>query len=252
MKLALFVAALDTYLEADQGRDYCPNGLQVEGRAEVQRVALGVSASAAFLERAAEWEADAAVVHHGLFWQEPREVRLVRALGRRVSLLVRAQMSLLAYHLPLDRHLEVGNNAVLARRLGAGAIDPAFPIDGLPVGVVARLPEPVALGALAMRIAQAVGRDPLVIAGGPAEIQRIGIVTGGAPRILDEAIRLGLDLFLTGESTEHVVHLAREEGIHFVAAGHHATERFGVQALGEYIGKVLGLETRYFEIGNPA
>lgn len=249
--LADLAAYIDAYLEIRAVRDYGPNGLQVEGRPEVRRVALGVSACLDLLREAKAWGADAAIVHHGLFWRGQGEMRVVRALRGRLGLLLGADISLLAYHLPLDRHPEVGNNAVLARRLGAEVIDSAFEHEGVPIGVVAALDDPLPATEVAARAAKLLDRKPLLIAAGDRPVRRFGVVTGGAPSYLDEAARRGLDLFLTGEPSEAVVHLAREEGVHFLAAGHHATERFGVQALGAHIAERFGIETRYLEVDNP-
>ncbi len=242
---------LEHYLAVGEARDYGPNGLQVEGRAGIARLATGVTASLALLERAVAWGADAILVHHGLFWRSPGETRVERSLRARLAVLLRNDVNLLAYHLPLDRHLVVGNNAVLARRLGAGGLEPAFESDGVPVGVIAHFDEAVPAGEFFRRIAAVTGRDPLVVADGPERVGRAGIVTGGAPKYVDEAARRGLDAFVTGEPSEPAVHLAREERIHFVAAGHHATERFGVQALGDHLAERFGLEVRYVEVSNP-
>ncbi|MDQ7006642.1 MAG: Nif3-like dinuclear metal center hexameric protein [Acidobacteriota bacterium] len=242
---------LETYLEPGAVQDYCPNGLQVEGRESIQRLAVGVTACQALIEAAAAWRADALLVHHGIFWNSARGVRVERSLRRRLEGLLRAEINLLAYHLPLDRHPEVGNNAVLARRLGAVDVEPAFPSGGVPVGLACRLAQNVDAAEFFGRIARATGRDPLVVDGGPARLRSFGVVTGADPRSAETAARMGLDLFLTGESSEAMVHLAREEGLHFVAAGHHATERFGVQALGEHLARRFGLEQRFIEIGSP-
>ncbi len=242
---------LDQYLAVREVRDYGPNGLQVEGVPEIRRIALGVTSSLALLERAAAWEADAVLVHHGLFWRGSGEMRVERSLRGRLRLLLLREMNLLAYHLPLDRHPEVGNNAVLARHLGAEVEAPAFDHDGVPIGLVVRWPAPLAAGELFRRVAAVTARDPLVVADGPALVARAGLVTGGAARYVEDALRMGLDAFVTGEPSEPAVHLAREERIHFVAAGHHATERFGVQALGEHLAQRFGVETRFFEIANP-
>ena len=249
--LADLLAHLDDFLDVSAVRDYGPNGLQVEGRPEVRKVALGVSAARDLLQQAAAWGADAAIVHHGIFWRGQGEMRVERALRARLKLLLDAEMSLLAYHLPLDRHPLVGNNAVLARRLGAEVVDAAFEHEGVPIGVVAEFAAPVTLGGIAARIDAALRRAPLVIEAGERPVRRFGIVSGGAPKYLEEAARRGLDLFLTGEPSEAAVHQAREEGIHFVAAGHHATERFGVQALGAHLVERFGVEARYFELDNP-
>jgi len=245
-------AYLDEYLAAGEVRDYGPNGLQVEGRAEIARVAVGVTASLAFLEQAAEWGADAALVHHGLFWRGAGEMRIERWLRRRLALLLAREINLFAYHLPLDRHPEVGNNAVLARELGTSVSGPAFAIDGAPIGLLARFERPVPAPEFFARIAAATQREPLVIAAGPARIATVGLVTGGAPRFVEDAARLGADAFVTGEVSEAAVHVAREESIHLVAAGHHATERFGVRALGEHLARRFALEVRFIDIDNPA
>jgi dinuclear metal center YbgI/SA1388 family protein len=251
MDLRELTRHLDELLDPQRMRDYGPNGLQVEGLRPVRRVATGVTASRALLERARDWEADAVVVHHGLFWRSPGTLRVERSLRQRLALLLDAGIALLAYHLPLDRHPELGNNAVLARRLGAEEVEPAFEMEGEPIGLAATLPEPVPVGAFVARIAGTVSREPLVVGGGPPTVRRVGVVTGGAARQVEEAVRRGLDLFLTGEPSEPAVHLAREEGIHFVAAGHHATERFGVQAIADHLQRTLDLETRYIEVQNP-
>ncbi|MFN7966145.1 MAG: Nif3-like dinuclear metal center hexameric protein [Acidobacteriota bacterium] len=242
---------LDRYLAAHEGRDYGPNGLQVEGRDGVSRVALGVTASLAFIEQAVAWNADVAIVHHGLFWRGAGELRVERSLRARLKALLSNDLTLLAYHLPLDRHPEVGNNAVLARRLGATQLEPAFSYEGLPVGVIARFDASLPVRELVQRIADVTAREPLTIAAGPEQVQRIGIVTGGAANLVQDAARMGLELFLTGEPSEPAVHIAREERIHFVAAGHHATETFGVQAVGEHLAQRFGIEARFIDVPNP-
>lgn len=245
------VAYLDTLLSAHEGRDHGPNGLQVEGGEAIDRVLLGVTASLALIEKAVAWDADALVVHHGLFWRGAGELRVERALKRRLALLLAHDINLLAYHLPLDRHPEVGNNAVLARQLGATQLEPAFSYEGLAIGVRGLFDPPLAATALFARISGLLEREPLIEAGGPQLVRTIGIVTGGAPRLVEDAVRMGLDLFLTGEANESAVHVAREERIHFVAAGHHATERGGVQALAAKLRERFGIETRFVDLGNP-
>jgi dinuclear metal center YbgI/SA1388 family protein len=246
------VRALDSLLDVDGWNDACPNGLQVEGCPEVRRIAVGVTACQELLERAAEWGADAVLVHHGIFWKSADGVRVRRSLKARLSLLLAQDISLLAYHLPLDGHEQFGNNAVLAQALGAVETEPAFELAGRPVGVSGRLAEPQSLETFVARLTGVLeGREPLVVGAGPQEIQRFGLVTGRSPRSIEEAVARGLDLFITGEPAEEVVHLAREEGIHFVAAGHHATERFGVRALAEHLESHFGVETRFFEVPNP-
>jgi dinuclear metal center YbgI/SA1388 family protein len=245
------VGYLDQYLGARLGSDYCPNGQQIEGDRAIQKLAVGVTASLEFLKQAGSWGADAALVHHGLFWRSAGEMRIERSLRLRIKTVLDHGYTLLAYHLPLDRHLEVGNNAVLARALGATQLEPAFLADGLPVGVIARFEPGRKLDQLVAAITHVTQRTPLVEAAGPDSIGCVGIVTGAAPRLLEDAVRLGCQMFITGEPSEAAIHLAREERIHFVAAGHHATERFGVKALGDHLGQKFGLEIRYFEVPNP-
>ncbi len=240
---------LDDYLSAHEIRDYCPNGLQVEGKQEITKLALGVTASLQFLQEATVWGAEAAVVHHGLFWGG--EVRVERSLRARLGTLIQNNMSLFAYHLPLDRHPQVGNNVELAKRLGAASSEPAFELKGKTVGIVARYAPAIPVAELMQRVQTLTNRAPLLIQGGPDTITTLGMCTGAAPEFLREASKLGLDAYLTGEPSEFANHHALEEGIHFIAAGHHATERYGVQALGEHVAAELGIEVRYFEIDNP-
>ena len=234
-------------LEVGRFRDYCPNGLQVEGRPEVRRLVTGVSASLDLLQRAVAADADAVLVHHGYFWknEDPRVVGVKRA---RLELLLRHGISLLAYHLPLDAHPEFGNNAQLAGRLG-------FDIDGWfgdqNVGCHGVLPQVESAAALADRVAAVLGRTPLMLGDPDREIRRIAWCSGAAQGYLEDAVRLGADAYLTGEVSEQTFHLARETGVVFLAAGHHATERYGVQALGEHLAARFGLEHSFVDQDNP-
>ncbi len=235
------------FLKIKQFRDYCPNGLQVEGRAEVNKVVSGVTASLDLIDAAIEREADVLLVHHGYFWKG--EDSVVQGMKRRrLKRLLENDVSLVAYHLPLDAHAEIGNNACLG-----GLLDFVVerPLNREGVGLVGSLPEPVNITALAHRIANALGREPLVIASGPEEIRRVGWCTGAAQSYLPQAVELGLDAFITGEISEQTVHVARESGIHFIAAGHHATERYGVMALGELWAEEFGVEHEFVDIDNP-
>ncbi len=245
------VEYLDRYLAVGDVQDDCPNGLQVEGKTSIHRLAVGVTACQALLSRARRWGADAVLVHHGIFWNSKEGTRIERSLRQRLMILLDEKMSLLAYHLPLDCHPEVGNNAILAQQLGASKVEQAFPHRGTAIGLRCELPEAISADSFFARVARVTGRDPLVIPGGETKIMTFGIVTGRAPNSAVEAVRLGLDAFLTGEGSEPVVHLAREEGLHFIAAGHHATERFGVQALGDHLAKRFKLELSFLDIGNP-
>lgn len=241
---------LDEYLEATATADYAPNGLQVEGRAEIRKIVTGVSACSELFERARDAGADAVLVHHGIFWRgAPRVLTGIQL--RRVKLLVENELNLLAYHLPLDRHPVVGNNAVAARRLGLGALEPFAEHEGRPIGFRGRLARPEPLSRFVERCAEVFGQQPLVYADGPDPLTSVAIVSGSAERSFFEAIDLGVDLFLTGEVSEWVMHTAREAGRHFVSAGHYPTERLGVQALGDHLAERFGLEVEFVDLPNP-
>lgn len=245
------IAWLDRHLRIDGVRDYGPNGLQVEGSQNVQKVATGVTSNLAFIEAAAAWGADLVVVHHGIFW-DGGAVRLVGAHGRRVRALVDARISLAAYHLPLDAHPEVGNAAQLAARLDLGGLEPAFEHRGIPVGTIGTFTPPLARDAFIERVRERVNPDALVFPHGPDPVERVGLVTGGAARDVQGAIDAGCDAYLTGEAGEYSQATAEEEGITFVAAGHHRTERFGPQALGRALAAAFdGLEVKFIDVDNP-
>lgn len=246
------IAFLEALLEPERWTDYCPNGLQVPGPDEVQYVVTGVSAHLELFERAAERGADLVLAHHGLFWKgEPLGIDAVRK--RRLQLLFDSGIALAAYHLPLDGHPEHGNNARLAAELGAESWAPAFPHGGAPIGVVASFgPEGIAPDELLARVQRVTLReDVLALLHGPGRVRRIGICSGAAADDLPAAVELGLDAFLTGEPAERCAAIAREHGIHFLAAGHHATERLGVQRLGELLASELGLRHEFVEVPNP-
>jgi len=244
------VADLDAYLRVDEGSDYGPNGLQIEGRREIRKVVTGVSACQELFDRAVAAGADAIVVHHGVFWDwAPRQ--LTGMQFRRVATLIRADVNLLGYHLPLDRHEEVGNNAVAARAFGLADLEPFGLYEGLPVGFSGRFPEPVPAAELALRAERIYGQRPLVFAGGPDPVGSLGIISGGAQKELYQAIDAGLDAYLTGEVSEWVMNVARESGIHYLAAGHYATERLGPKALGEWIAERYGVEVEFIDVPNP-
>ncbi|MBL8360159.1 MAG: Nif3-like dinuclear metal center hexameric protein [Rubrivivax sp.] len=240
-------SCLHELLQPQSFKDYGPNGLQVEGRAEVRRLASGVTASRACIEAAADWGADALLVHHGLFWRG-HDGRLTGWLKERVALLMRHEINLYAYHLPLDAHAELGNNAQLGARLGLVA-DARFGEQSLGfVGVVAD----ASLDALSARVRSVLGRAPLVVPGDGRELRRVAWCTGGAQGHFEEAIAAGADAYLTGEISEPQAHLARETGVAFLACGHHATERYGAPAVAAHVAGRLGLEHRHFDIDNPA
>jgi dinuclear metal center YbgI/SA1388 family protein len=238
---------LDGLLEVSRFRDYCPNGLQVEGRGEIRRIVSGVTASLDLIQAALTEGADAVVVHHGYFWKGD-DPCLTGARRARIALLVVHELNLFAYHLPLDAHAELGNNAQLGKRLG---LVEAGRFADQEIGVYGNLGAPMRLDAFALHVKHRLGREPLVIGDPAREIRDIAWCTGAAQGFFEEAIKLGPDAYLSGEISEQQVHLARESGMAFVAAGHHATEKYGVQALGEHLAARFGLEHRFIDIPNP-
>jgi dinuclear metal center YbgI/SA1388 family protein len=250
VELDQLVHYLDRLLDASRGNDVCANGLQVEGTRPIRRLVTGVSACRELFVEARQREADAVLVHHGIFWRGDVPT-LTGVQYRRVAELVHGGIGLLAYHLPLDRHPELGNNAVAARALGLDELAPFGALDGEEWGFRGRFAEPLEMDELSRRCRELFGQEPLVFAHGPAEITAVGMVSGGAQRVLSQAIGNGLDAFITGEVSEWVMNLSREAGIHFIAAGHYATERLGVLALGEHLAEHLGLEVEFVDIPNP-
>ncbi len=253
--LKALVSHLDALLESPRYADYGPNGLQVEGRSTIRRVVVGVTACLELIEKAAKLGADAIIVHHGILWGGTPT--LTGSFGRRVRTLMRHDMSLIAYHLPLDAHLELGNGASLARRLGVKDLLPFGIHKGMAVGVRGVISpdasgSPVTAASFAARITSTLGVLPLVYPYGPAELRTIGIVTGGADRDIEQAVAAGLDAFLTGEVSEPTLHTAREDGIHFFSAGHHATERYGVQSLATHLEATFGIQCHWVDVPNPA
>lgn len=237
-------------LQIDRFKDYCPNGLQVEGKPEVRKIVSGVTACQALLDRAIEANADLLLVHHGYFWKGESEP-LVGIKGKRIRTLVKHDMSLLAYHLPLDAHPELGNNAQLAHLLGIkieGGLDPN---SDLSVGNVGSLPSPMSAEQFSQHVSLVLNRKAELISGGDRSIQRVAWCTGAAERMIDKAFELGADVFISGEISEPVVHFAREAGIHYLAAGHHATERYGARALGHHLSERFDLIHEFIDIDNP-
>jgi dinuclear metal center YbgI/SA1388 family protein len=244
------VRDLDRLLEPERFTDYGPNGLQVPGADAVTAVATGVSAQLELFERARAEGAELVLVHHGLFWGTPGPID--DSLARRLRVLLAADISLLAYHLPLDAHAEVGNNALLARALEAELLAPFAPHRGTPIGFLAELPgDGLPIGELLARIERVTARVPLAFDFGPPLVRRLGIVSGGGANHLADAIAAGADAFLTGEPAERVMAEAREAGVHFIAAGHYATETFGVARLGERLSERFGVRHVFVDIPNP-
>ncbi|MBU3693950.1 MAG: Nif3-like dinuclear metal center hexameric protein [Rhodocyclaceae bacterium] len=247
MALLDLVAHLDALLEPERFRDYAPNGLQVEGRATVRRLVTGVTACQALLDAAVAVGADAVLVHHGYFWRnEP--ATLTGLKRKRIATLVGNDISLLAYHLPLDAHPLVGNNAGLGRAMGVAAS--AF-FGEQQLGCAGELAAPVSAGELAASLGHALGREALLLGVPQTTVRRVGWCTGGAQGYFGEAIAAGVDAFVTGEVSEQCEHLARESGVAFIAAGHHATERFGVQSLAAHLADGFGLDCRFIDVPNP-
>jgi len=244
------VSHLDELLEAPGFPDYGPNGLQVPGRQEVRRVATGVSANRMLIDAAIEWQADLLLVHHGLFWSRKAQA-IDKVMAGRLRPLFVHDVSLVAYHLPLDAHLEIGNNALLARTLGLEEIAPFSEHMGRTIGVQGRFPgDGIEPQELERRLAEHC-QPPIAFLHGPERVRSVGIVAGSAPDDLHAAAAAGLDAFITGEPAERSQGAAHEEGIHFYAAGHHATERSGVIRLGELLAQRFGVEHRFIDVANP-
>jgi dinuclear metal center YbgI/SA1388 family protein len=241
----------DAVLDCASFDDYGPNGLQVPGRDEVSMVATGVSANLETLERAVEAGAELVITHHGLLWGDELSPLSV-PMAARLRALLCADVSLAAYHLPLDAHPEIGNNALLRDALGLDPDDRPFGrAKGSAVGLIGRASDPIDIGELRRRLSEAVGQEPLVFDAGPDRISAVGIVTGSGGFALHEAGPLGLDALVTGEPSEPVMGEAREYGVHFLAGGHYATETFGVRRLGELIAERFSIEHRFIDVPNP-
>jgi dinuclear metal center YbgI/SA1388 family protein len=242
---------LDRLLEPARFDDYCPNGLQVPGPATVTSVATGVSANVELFEFAAAERAELLIVHHGLFWG-PSPGPVDALLKRRLQTLLDANIALAAYHLPLDAHPQLGNNALLAHALGAESVEPFALHHGEPIGCLARLPDDgVQASELFARVREATSREPLVFDAGPALVHNLAIVTGAGADYLADAAAAGADALLTGEPAERVMAQARETGLHFIAAGHYATETFGVKRLGEHLAERFSLRHVFIDVPNP-
>lgn len=249
VKLVELVAGLNNYLQEQDFKDYCPNGLQVEGASQIQKIVTGVTASQALIERAIASKADALLVHHGYFWKGEAEP-ITGMKGKRIGSLIRNNISLIAYHLPLDAHPLVGNNQQLAEVMGwqvTGVMDsPSWPL-----GLVGELPSPLTATDLALELTIKLGREPLHLAGHTREIKKLAWCTGSAEGGIYRAAELGADAYISGEVSEQTLHAAQELGIDYFAAGHHATERYGVKALGEWIAKQWSVDCEFIDLPNP-
>lgn len=240
----------DEYLQVSEFNDYCPNGLQVDANTPISKIITGVTACQALIDKAIELNAQAILVHHGYFWKgEP--AALVGMKGTRIRTLLQHNISLIAYHLPLDAHPVIGNNAMLANALGLTITGALYPHEKHPVGNVATC-SPMVSADFAKKIEQVLGRTPLHLSGNPKRIlTKIALCTGGAQDMITQAYAMGCQAFISGEASERTTHLARELDVDYFGAGHHATERGGIKALGEHLSDTLGLDVIFVDIDNP-
>lgn len=241
--------AIEDRLQSHRFRDYCPNGLQVEARACIRRIVSGVTACQALLDAAVAADADAVVVHHGYFWKG-EDARVTGLRKQRLQTLLAHDINLFAWHLPLDAHAELGNNARLGEVLGLQASGPMGRGEDA-LGLVGKLPTALPAAAFAALVGERLERMPMHIGQPDDMIHSIAWCTGAAQGFIDQAHASGVDAYLSGEISEQTVHFARETGIHYFAAGHHATERYGVQALGEWLAAEFGLDHQFIDIDNP-
>lgn len=238
------------YLAIHQIDDFCPNGLQVEGdNREVKRIALGVSISLEFIEKAIEAKADLIITHHGMIWDKDSRV-IQGPYKKKIEKLLRSGIAASSYHLPLDYHLEVGNNIQLGQILGLKDLE-TIPRESDKAEAVAGTPAQKSISDFSDHLSKKLGRDPLVLSFGPEEISKAVIITGGAQNYFSVAVKEGADCFITGEVSEKNYSLSQEYGIHFISAGHYATEQFGIQALGAHLEEKFGVDSCFLEIANP-
>ena len=245
------VGYCDTVLSPSLFKDYCPNGLQVAGKPEISHIVSGVTASLALIEAAIDLKAEAILVHHGLFWNGD-DPRVVGVHYQRLQSLLKAGTNVIAYHLPLDAHPVYGNNAQLGLHLGFEIDHWFLSHNGPPIGCVGHLPSPLDFSQLSALLSSRLSREPMGIDARKKSIRTIAWCTGAAQRYLAEAAALGVDAYLTGEISEMSMHLAKEASIDFFAAGHHATERYGAQALGAHLAERFGIQHTFIDIDNPA
>jgi len=236
---------LHDFLKVADFQDYAPNGLQVEGRTEIRTIVTGVTACQALIDKAIELKADAVLVHHGYFWKsEP--VEIIGFKQKRIKSLLTHDINLFGYHLPLDAHPLLGNNAMLAKLWGLQDITPQAGLVRL-----GNLPEPISITDFRNQVSESLGREVLHLPGGPDKINTVAWCSGGAQNYIDIALKWEADLYISGEVSEQTTHIAKEGGIHYFAAGHHATERLGIQALGEHLAEKFGLQCYFVDIPNP-
>ncbi len=251
MKLSEITAYLTEYLAVDKIKDYCPNGLQIECTNEIQKIVTGVSANMELIQAAIDSGADTIITHHGYFWKG-EEPTITGIKGNRIRSMIQNGINLLAYHLPLDVHPDLGNNVLLAKQLGIFIEGGFGDVGNFDIGVYGTLSTPLYVDELQEMLSGILGRTPEVVGSCENKINRLGICTGAAQDYIEEVAGLGVDAFISGEISERTPHLAKELGISYFAAGHHATERFGVKALGEHIADRFGLEVEFIDVVNNA
>jgi len=252
LKRDQLLAYLDKLLGVKQFEDYCPNGLQVEGQDSIRRIVTGVTASQALIDAALVQEADTLLVHHGYFWKG-EEARITGIKKQRLQALLGHDINLFAYHLPLDAHPLLGNNAQLGRVLGLDVEGRLMPEKGdASIGLTGRLPDVMTAQEFASHLESVLGRTVVHVGDSDDEIETVGWCTGGAQGYINLALQQGMDAYISGEISEQTTHFARETGIHYFACGHHATERYGVKALGEHLAGQFGVEQVFIDIDNPA
>lgn len=247
MQLSALIASLNDLLHPEKFHDYAPNGLQVEGRPEVRRIVTGVSANLDLIRAAREQGADAILVHHGWFWKR-EDPRIIGVRRRRIGEILDGDMSLIAYHLPLDDNAQLGNNVLLGNALGF-IPDGRFGEDNL--GWIGQTEEAMVASSLARRVERILGRKPLLVGPDDKFVSRVAWCTGAAQDMLEDAAAAGADCFLSGEISERTTAIAAELGIPYLSCGHHATETFGIKALGEWVAKTHGLEVTFVDVPNP-
>ncbi len=247
VKLNDLIDYTQQFMQVDRYKDYCPNGLQVEGRPEVRRIVTGVSASLDFLQQAADLNADLVLVHHGYFWRN-EDPRIIGIKRKRLAFLIEKNMSLMAYHLPLDAHPELGNNATLGRMLGILQVGSVGESNLVCYG---SLEQDCSLAVFSKRIDAALQRQTLVIGDADKKVKTVAWCTGAGQAYIEDAIRLGVDVFISGEISEQTTHLANESGVAYIAAGHHATERYGIKALGEHLAEKFTVKHDFLDLHNP-
>jgi dinuclear metal center YbgI/SA1388 family protein len=248
--LKTIVNYLNDYLEVSLVKDYCPNGLQVEGRPEIKKILGGVTASQALIDEAINQGVDAILVHHGFFWKGER-AEITGIKRNRLKALLENDISLIAYHLPLDVHSEVGNNVQLAKKLNIKVTGPLEPSASKSIGLVGELSEAISASEFQGFVSRVLNRECMHVGDGKQSIKQVAWCTGAAQSMIDNAVALGVDAFLSGEISEPTVHTARETGVHYFSAGHHATERYGVQALGHKLETEFDVQFQFIDIDNP-